>query len=206
MILRRPQYAADPNIIFSDDFNDNSFDTAKWVRYAAVTGFTVTESGQQLNFASSAGNAGNDGVKTVTTNFDMSLDRNWSWKIGLDSYASGNNLYMIAVDLASNKYFGFLFISSTSAVMRMIYNAGAGEVSSAFLWNNADIYLRVKYVSSSDTMFWDTSPDGVTWTNQLSVGTFASKVPLTSLLFEVVNIGTTNAASFHMDDVIFRNN
>lgn len=154
--------------VFGDDFDDNSFDTAKWARLGSVTGYSVTETSNKLTLAGSS-STGVDGI--VSQNSYSMYDCNWSWEIPSALSGSGCDMYMIAID-AGSRYFGFVYKTSTSSNITCEYSTGVpSDVTIGF---NATTmrWMRLRYSFVNDTMYWETSPDNAYWTIQRTVTSF----------------------------------
>lgn len=163
-----PLMSGGKRVYFADDFNDNSFDTAKWARLAAVSGFSIAESSQQFS-ETNTGTAGADGIVTQNA-FSMS-DRTWMWNFVGFTGAGGHNLYTIGID-SGFRYFGFVYHTSTGIIECEWNNGITNSDSGAFVFTSG--WLRLKYVAATDTMTWESSPDTVTWTTQRTVASFSA--------------------------------
>ena len=100
---------AQASVYFSDDFNDNSFDTAKWTKEIASNGGplgSINETGGQLVFNLQGGNPGGSAyAKSAVFNAGYNwADIEFSGQWGMSAYTAGTQLFIYNAD-DPTKYF-----------------------------------------------------------------------------------------------------
>jgi RHS repeat-associated protein len=179
-------------LLFSDDFNDNVLDTGKW-RRGDITGriysgasaedlsVPVQEQNQRLeitprtNVASDHWNAYLSASAWNISNSRVSVEvpqvTNMSVtgvNTGLAVVIDPQNWYMIYSDN------GYLYLDKVVANVRettsIAYNSGSQR------------FWAIRHDQPTDTIIFETSPDGVTWTARRTVG---RQLPLGSMKIEL---------------------
>ncbi|WP_461865372.1 CGP-CTERM sorting domain-containing protein, partial [Thermococcus sp.] len=108
-----PLVSAQENVIFQDDFNDNSLDTAKWSTEVVGSGNSVTETNGEIQVVT-YGHGGWDSGHALLKSREIDIS-NWSsvsfeaeWEF-LDPYTA--EMLVHIVDLDTGKYIGVHYIS-----------------------------------------------------------------------------------------------
>lgn len=168
----------------SDDFNDNAIDLAKWV--APPADGQVYERNQRLevipfsqpyrgpdgsiryNGYLAAAECDYSGFATSVeivqaTPFDYGVETDFRWNVGIPNYSSINVIGMVY----SGPNLGFYY-----------YVNGVRNITTITPDPVAQRFWRIRHVSSSDEIVWETSPDNISWTIQRSA---PRPFPLTSI-------------------------
>jgi hypothetical protein len=184
-----------------DNFNDNSLDTTvKWVNWG---GLLVTESSQTLRIAL--------GADAEYAGINAKIDSPPGYSL-YDSYALIEVVDAGDVTLGSYEVYPVflqVFGDEDNVVYWLITNglkiaykkvAGADIIVNSSAYNaTTDKWFRIR--ESGGTVFWDTSPDGITWTN---AGTSTEPFDLSSLEPNVF-VGKWDAADTDSTLAIFDN-
>jgi hypothetical protein len=194
----------------SDNFNDNSRDTAKWnvgtlgrTQNASVT---VNETSQQLQITTLTGLSGEhyNGYVSVDT-FDLTGSSASVEVVQATGGASANTEFSVGID-ASN---WVRINKQDTAIYFERQNAGAySSVFSTTYSATTHRWWRIRHETSNDTWRWDTSLNGVDWTQQttearghtitavratIMAGTWASMATAQTAMYD--NFNTTGAVS-----------
>ncbi|HEX8424061.1 MAG TPA: S8 family peptidase, partial [Pyrinomonadaceae bacterium] len=158
-----PNRLAYTGITVSDDFNDNSINTAKW-NVGDAAGGIVAEQNGRLEVTPPASTTGYNGYYSATT-ADLT-DSRTSVEVtpgnaaayGAETYfmyAEGNNYVLFATG-GSN----ILFQTAVNGVMSRTYVPYSATQHR---------FWRFRHNRPTDQISWETSPDGVTWNVQRTV-------------------------------------
>jgi hypothetical protein len=156
----------------TDNFDDNSIDTAKWYNEG---GAQIAEANQELEITTTT-DGGSWNIQTANT-YDLTGSQ-----VTIKLVDAGNtysdfifNLGIFKSDWTDNFNFGI----DAADIQAKSYAASATYVPATHR------YLKIR--EASGTMYWDTSPDGKTWTNFYSV---ANPMVITSVYVTMtVNVG-----------------
>lgn len=176
--------------IFYDDFNDNSLDGSKWTRLNNAAGFAYNEVNQQMEVDITGGTNAVDALVTVNS-FDFT-DRALQVEAVNILNVAGAASYFVAID-SGGDFFGFnkQFGSNLNAE----YNVASSSNFSPVTYDGTNHrYLRLRHSSLHDALYWEASPDALTWTNIRTVSPVPAGIDLTSLKFRLqcnFNTGTT---------------
>lgn len=177
----------------SDNFNDNTIDTALW----SINYGTTSETGGRARVETSTTYAG------YYSEPKFSIDSTGSWAQIFPAAANGATTeaytayWFISPSQALGTDFGIAYEATTNEIgftIRTGFSFDGGTV--ALTYNATDhAWWRIRY--SSPNIIWETSPDGSTWTQRRSA-TAPAYVANTidfSILFESHRAeGTTNFA------------
>jgi len=164
-----------------DNFNDNSFNTALWTRY--TTG-RVLEQNQRIEMTTLT--AGDYYDITSISTFHLTGSAAWSELVNAGNQ-SLTSLEAYPVLLKSGGLnVNTLFWVVTNNLVKAYKRVASTNTSlySATYDPNVHKWFRIR--ESGGTTFWDTSVDGITWTNRFSV---ANPIDLTDLSFSL-SLGT----------------
>ena len=167
-----PNLLAYAAITISDDFNDNTPDTAKW-SVGIPAGGTVVEQGGRLEVTPPATTTGYGGYYSATTvdltdsNVGVQVTPGNPGAYGAETYltlSSGNNYFLFA----------------TGGGNLLFQTAVNGAMTRTYLPYNATLhrFWRFRHNRTTDQINWETSPDGVTWNVQR---TEVRQFPITSM-------------------------
>lgn len=144
-----------------DNFNDNSFDTAKWSRTSATV---VVEQSSQLQFVmpNSNGSWSLNSVNTYDLTASYGLYQLVTNPLGSNAQLEfsllkdANNLYQWYVD--SVDIYAYKRVTGTySALFHTAYDSSTHK------------FFRIR--ESGGNILWDTSADGLSWTNRATLAT-----------------------------------
>jgi hypothetical protein len=204
MQIRRPQYSAEAGVIFGDDFNDNSLDAGKWTRIGAVTGFTVTETGGQSVQTNSGAGSGADGLVSVNA-WDLTNRKVRIKGVSFPGSSATHSIYFIVID-GSGRYFGFV-ISNFLGVTNLTFEHNNGSNNDTSIPYDAvnHLWIRLRHDSGADTMYWETSPDNVTWTARRTVTSWNSLgFTMTAMKIRMQFNTTATSGSVTWDDIALK--
>lgn len=141
-----------PNVsTLQDDFDDNSIDAAKWDTTAGVS-----ETGGKLRFVptSSFPEAKSDNTYSLVGSSLLAETAT------VPTFTTGTVSWYAIAWVASNTFVGFHWENGTLYMEEQI----SGVQSRTSVAFNAVTHRWVRVREASGTIYWDTSPDGVTWT------------------------------------------
>lgn len=156
----------------SDDFNDNSLDTAKWTNASSGTA-TVAETGQQIVMTPAASVAGaNYAVLDSAKPYNL-LGSNCYVQLvsAMNLGANKDSSFFVYID--ANNAVGFILQFSATVMTLKTMQKVAGvttlavTIFSAATYDATHRWLRIR--EASGTTYWDTSADGVSWSNRHNI-------------------------------------
>ena len=154
---------------FYDNFNDNSIDTLLWSRGSFGTNdplVTVNEVGGQLEIlprASQPGSRYNGVISNRTYNFTAGII---FAEVAEISQAGSQTILAFGVD-NNNK----VSMWTESGNLRMALTVAGNSVGATSIAYNSTSHRwwRIRHVQAGDTIRFDTSPDGIVWTQRHSI-------------------------------------
>jgi len=147
---------------FFDDFNDNSLDSTKWALVVGLSPVVVSEQGQQLRITLPANMAAYNGVVTKSS-YDI---RGGSVQVQLVQPVSqagwAENFLQVLLDPQN-----YLLINTGAGgtLFRSMVNGVSDQVIIPFD-GVAHRYWRIRHTPSTNSISFDTSPNGSTWTTR----------------------------------------
>jgi subtilisin family serine protease len=181
-------------ITLSDNFNDNVRD-AKW-GVLATPGSIIAEQNGRLEVTPAAAMPNYDGYKSVTT-IDLTDTRAAVEAVSVPT-TNGFATFYGLTDVSGN-YFLLGVVSSGTLLFQQ--SVGGVVTNSSLAYNATQHrFWRFRHNRADDTVNWETSPDGVTWTTHRSIVT---PFPITNL--QVVLTGQKATATSPNDTVVFDN-
>lgn len=179
----------------TDNFNDNSVDTGKWPSNFNFGGNTLTEAGGEGRIALSGGSPGYSAYYTGANVYDLTGSYAALKAVVVPSNSTQAQAY-IKLALNGTNYIAFGKQAGNIYFQRQL----AGVDSTTTLAYNSTDHRWWRIRESGGNILWDTSPDGLTWTNRRSL---APGFAITSLTAEV-GAGCwqveTAPGSFNFDD------
>jgi alpha-tubulin suppressor-like RCC1 family protein len=165
--------------IDSDNFNDNSLDATKWNYASEIAGFvssvTVAEQNSEIEISVPVSNgfgySGYTAKKAV--NFTGGAVQ-FQLVQSFSSAGCAEAVFTMIVD----EYNGYGFVIACGAIgFRYILNNTHNDT---WIGYNSAVqkYFRIRHDRSADTINWETSTDGSSWTSQRSI---ARNLPITSM-------------------------
>ncbi|HJR07116.1 MAG TPA: S8 family peptidase [Pyrinomonadaceae bacterium] len=167
-----PNRLAYSAITISDDFNDNTPDTTKW-NVAVPPGGTIVEQNGRVEVTPPASTTGYGGYYSATTvdltnsRISVEVTPGNAGGYGAETYlslAQGNNYVLFATGGGN-----LLFQTAVNGAMSRTYIPYSPTQHR---------FWRLRHNRATDEIFWETSPDGVTWTVQRTV---VRAFPITNL-------------------------
>lgn len=149
-----------------DNFNDNSIDTGKWAPDFFYGG-TVQETSQQIKITLPAA-SGNGPFAYMDSLNSYSIAGSYT-KVELISISGQVDQTVLSVYSNPQNYEAdFIIQSGTVYIRRYSYPPVSDLVLTTFPYSPIQHrWLRIR--ESSGTFYWDTSPDGIVWTNHASI-------------------------------------
>lgn len=159
----------------SDNFDDNSIDTNKWSNWG---GASVVETGSQLEISSDLA-SDYDGLDSKAP-FDLtgSYAKIKLVNAGNQSLASWE-VYPILIFQDANNTVSWWVSNNLIRAYKRIAGISTSLFSTAYV-SGTHVYFRIR--ESGGLTYWDTSSDGVNWTNRFSV---ANLITLTHVFTEI---------------------
>lgn len=175
-------------ISVDDNFNDNSLDTVLWSKVDPASQISVSESSQQLR---------------ITVPQTLSA---WAWNGLQDNTVrdyTGGSAQVELLQSAPAQWGGgmndYVWLLTENGSRFEIYtldngNVVFGERVSGTLYYDAAAYnsvsmrfMRIRHDSSTNTVYWETSPDGSSWTVRYSK---TPTLAVTALRFEIFTVAS----------------
>lgn len=174
---------------FFDDFNDNSLSAAKWSVLTPQSTAVVTEQGQQLRITLPPSTATYNGIVSNAT-FDIRGGTVQVEQIQAVSQAGWVEDHLVIEKDANNYY--MLHTGAGGTVLRSTVN-GVNDQLVIPYDPVAHHYWRLRHDLAANTVSFDTSADGITWTTRK---TAAAGFALTAVKFKLIAgaYGTGNAS------------
>lgn len=191
---------AAPLSTLTDTFGANSIDAVKWNAYYDGGTGSISEGGGFANFAPSPLAA--PGYATFDSQSLYDLTSSYGLvRVAqtLNADANANTSMYLRVD--DNNYFEMRVIGSPATINANKNVLGVG-VTVASMTYSAVTHAWWRIRESAGSIFWDTSPDGSTWTN---LGNFVNVLTITSMSVRltgetsaVATPGTAKMANFNL--------
>lgn len=193
-------------LALSDDFDDNSFDTAKWAKSTSAPNSDILEQNQELEFIV---DVGYDCSLNSQGRFDLN-DSTFKLKIVDAVYATGSciQIEMRTTDNANKLTW---FIDQDGGQSDYAGISCAKKVTGTWytmLWTAAYVaatyrYLRIR--ESNGTTYWEYSADDSNWTTAYSE---ATPIDISELEIKIwaVNFDAGATATFKIDDISLSGN
>lgn len=206
----------------TDNFDDNSIDTGKWVvgtlSLVFNAGVTVSETGQQLQITAIAGGSGDAYNGYVSVNTYDATDDGIVIEVVQPTTQAGSRGTILELGIdASN--FVRMYLEADTVYMQFV-TATVGNDPGSFAFNaTTHRWWRLRHVTSDDTIRWDTAPDGSTWTQRgtsprtwavtavkaaIQVGTYGNEGATSTAIFDNFNLPVAVAA-FEQEGYRWRN-
>lgn len=184
----------------SDDFNDNSIDATKWYKGSFYVGYdpnvTVLEQNNRLEITTlNTTGSHYNGLLSQRT-YDVYGSAVW---VEIPQAGSGVPVDTSLVLFDPNNSIEAVL---ENGVIYFVRNIGGTPTYAADLTYNATNHRwwRIRHQQSDDTFYFDTSPDGSTWTNQRSHA--RSTLPLTEkrVALQAGSWGASAVETIHFDN------
>ncbi|HYP01624.1 MAG TPA: hypothetical protein VER76_15645, partial [Pyrinomonadaceae bacterium] len=190
-----------PLFPLSDNFNDNTRDTARWGAPTA-SGVTVVEQNGQLQITPPAATTGYDGYFSPM-NIDLSDARATVEVVQSTGLVYGIETAFLLADQSGN-----YMLFDVGGGGFLLQQRVSGVVSRTLLpWDAAQYrFWRFRHNRAADTVNWETSPDGVTWTTKRTVPTPFPITNLQTQLYAGKYTATTTAYTAIFDNLRIERN
>ncbi|HEX9918049.1 MAG TPA: hypothetical protein VGA87_02715, partial [Pyrinomonadaceae bacterium] len=147
-----------PLFPLSDNFNDNARDEKKW-NAPTVADFTVAEQNGRLEITPGASSAGHDGY-LAATRFDLTDGR-----ISVEAASMPGINSFSAYFLLSNSNGDWIALAQGGESLVMRHQVSGVMTDTRIPYNAAQHrFWRIRHNRAADTLNWEVSPEGVTWT------------------------------------------
>ena len=172
----------------TDDFNDNSINTAKWSNSG---GAQIAETNQELELTTTT--SGGEYYMFSYAYFDL----------------TGSQASIKVVDAGNQVLASYAFIPVgvwASGTNKLLWNITGGNIQTitGATVNTTDTYvaatfryLRIR--EAAGTVYFDYSADGLTWTNKFSLATPAWTTNFL-VLFDIISTAEASATTAKIDD------
>jgi hypothetical protein len=151
--------------IFSDDFNDNLLDTAKWSVIAPSSPAVVSETGQRLQITLPANTAAYNGISSKST-YDLT-GKIVQVEVAQTVSQAGWCENFIQVMLDANNYY-LIDVGAGSLVFRSMVGGVNNQTVIAYD-PSAFPYWRIRHDQATNTIYFETSSNGTAWTTRKTV-------------------------------------
>jgi hypothetical protein len=161
----------------TDLFDAATIDLTKWVQYGSGTHYTQTEASGVLTITADATTPSSQGgIKSVNTSLTL-VNRQMSVAlVTAIQQVNQQNWFLVADSLG--RFAGFQitpgtinFVHSVVGSTGIAYNAPTHK------------YLRFRYDSATGNLLWDTSTDGITWTNRRTLASGSTNLTVAAVQF-----------------------
>lgn len=162
---------------WADPFSDSAIDGTKWTIFTAVSG-TATEGGGALSLTPAPNTTGS--IAQIKSNSTASLIGNAASVKAVAVVNSANDCdedFSLMLSTGRSNRLSWVYVHG-SLIAQYYVNGVVTTLTTLTYSSTNHVYWRIR--ESGGTVFWDTSPDRVTWTQQASVAT-ASLFSLTSV-------------------------
>lgn len=193
-----------------DNFNDNSFDTDKWVDWS---GGQVSETGGQLVINNLLNDLNYNGIDSVRR-YDITNGEAFVELVdaGNQALASLEVYPLQFITDVDNRLLWGIFNGTVAAIKRV---GGSNTTVYSATYDNA-VHRWFKIRENNGTTYWETSADGVSWTTraseatplnvngmyvELAIGTWQNSAA-TSATWDNFNIAATVVRSVNVNDSI----
>lgn len=181
---------------FADPFNQTSVDSTKWAQ-ATAGGATLSfdATGATVTYPSSS-TASTAGSVSAKANYDLTGSYAYLQVLAVPSSSTNADAEM-ALLLDSNNWLRWVYEGGTLYAQYMV--AGTRNNATTFTYNSTTHKLwRIR--ESGGTIYWDTSADGSSWTNQASVANPISVKSLNAVIDGSCYEAETNPGTYKWND------
>jgi RHS repeat-associated protein len=156
----------------SDDFNDNSFDLLKWGSAQVDGSGALLERNQRLEFQPSA--SGGSGVSFRSNGYGDARGKTVLLKYG--PRATGQQFrFSVRDDGAATTIFAIVSNTNIQFLSDSFFDGQTRSDATISIDGLSAIWLRWRQAGSQ--FFWDTSTDGINWTNRVTANLFRPGTP-----------------------------
>ena len=163
-----------PNDDFTDNFNDNSLDAARWLIWDPTSTVTVREQNQRLEMALRPNTIAYNGVSSAAK-FDFRGKRFEVSVPETTSHAGFAETYITLERDSSNYY---LIDAGAGSIVFDAYTAGVRDRTVLTYNSTTHRFWRLRHDTAANAIHFETGSDGLIWTKRKTV---AVTFPLTAM-------------------------
>lgn len=187
----------------TDNFNDNSLDTSKWFSYKGGSA-TVSETNQRIQLALPASATGSDYAGMTSNGTAMNFASSYVQIQLVQNVNAGTSLadfWLVVYDSATGgtSKNAFRWITESTLIYAQ-YFVNSVKTTLYYTTYNSTTHKWLRIRESSGTVYWDTSTDGLTWTNRTSAAPAISKSSIQVDIQVFARGPTTNPGSAYVDN------
>jgi hypothetical protein len=190
-----PNLLAYAGITISDDFNDNTRDTAKWLAPTGID-FAVVEQNGRLEITPGATATGSGGYASATT-VDLTGTR-ISVEVSMPQTINYFSTYLLLYSPAGE----WVAFAAGGQILMMRHSVNGVTTDTRITYDPAQHrHWRIRHNRADDTVNWEVSPDGMTWTTLHSIPRPFSITDLTTALIAQKQTATTPTQTVTFDNL-----
>ena len=205
-------YSASETVLVSDDFNDNSLDTAKWVSTNLFSGFTntnvpIAETSQRLEIGPLLQNVAGSSYRGIRTVNSYTFTGGYTYVELVQAPASNtaaDAMFTIGNDVTA--YYR-MYVSAGNLIGQRKIGGTKTTLFSITYDSTNHRFLRIRHDSATNSVTLDTAPGSSgtpgTWVQRYTE-TWNSNISTSGILFEVKG-GTSQVEANAPGKVIFDN-
>jgi RHS repeat-associated protein len=188
--------------LLSDDFNDNSLDTAKWHTAAPTSPTVVHEQNQHLEITLQPNTTGYNGIIANQT-FDFH-DATVQVEVVQPVSEAGWVENFVELSLDANNY--YLIDTGAGSAVCDAYTNGVRDRTLIWTYDQTAMrFWRFRHSSSANAVYFETSADGTNWVTQKTVSTtFSLSSMRLSLYAGAWGTGNSNPGTAIYDNVLVK--
>lgn len=163
----------------TDNFNDNSIDTALWVTYTAG-GASIAETGQQLAYTLAATTSGSWAGVYSKAQYNLTGTRVYA---KFPAATTGNDWFDLTLSMEQLPVVDNFFsigVDAGRGMLQAIVEKGGLDTTLTEVAYNSTTHAWLALRESSGTIYWEYSSDGSSWSTLYSQTAFP-EIPLTNL-------------------------
>jgi subtilisin family serine protease len=184
----------------SDNFNDTARDESKWLAPIG-TDFAVAEQNGRLEITPGATATGNGGYASATT-VDLT-DARISVEVSMPQLINNFASYLLLYSPTGE----WIAFAAGGQVLMMRHAVNGVTQDTRVTYNPAQHrFWRIRHNRADDTVNWETSPDGVTWTTLHSMPRPFSITDLSTMLIAQKHEATTPTQTIAFDNLWHESN
>lgn len=185
----------DSGATFSDNFNDNSIDTAKWNNGSYGIGAISEAGGVAVATCPVAGGTGG-GVWATDNTYDLT-NKEVKVKVPQVANTATNAKTALSLEIDSINALQIVQRNGTLYFYRLV---GGSEIATASVAYNASTHLWWKIREYQGFIYWETSADNITWTTRATLQPPIVITGLRLILYAVTYQAETSPGSANFDD------
>ena len=163
-----------PNDDFTDNFNDNSLDTTKWLVWDPASTVTVREQNQRLEMTLRPNTIAYNGVSSAAK-FDF---RGKRFEVNVPQAANQNGFTETYITIARDSSNYYLFLAGSNSLVLDAYASGVRDRAVLNYNSTSDRFWRIRHDAAANAIHFESAADGFVWMKRKSV---AASFPLTGM-------------------------